>query len=374
MATLFKSFLKLHTYRSVQYSTVQNGNKMQAWQIHSYGDLTELQLTKARIPCIEDPKDVLVAVKAASVNPIDLLMIEGYGRTTFNIFRNNSLEFPLTLGRDFAGVVLDKGQDVEKFNVGDKVYGVIPIQRQGSHAEQLLINESHVLLQPSHLKPVEAASTLYTAMTAWSALFITGGLLMKSPSNLKVLILGASGGVGTMAIQILRSKSIYTIGTCSTDAVPLVRALGANNAYDYTTKTFESQIEQEGMFDIILDCANLGHTNIPKLWKYKNYISLNSPLIKNTDKFGVLGGLSTSICQLLESNISKLPNSQSIRWGYFIPSESGLQFIDELIKSKKILPAIHKVFGFNDLPTAYKTLSDGHTRGKIVIEMNNCNT
>ncbi|KAF5283343.1 hypothetical protein FQR65_LT13892 [Abscondita terminalis] len=354
-----------------QYSTGPPSNKMRAWQIHSYGDLTELQFTNARIPCIEDPKDVLISVKAASLNPIDLVMIGGYGRTAINVLRSDCLEFPLTLGRDFAGVVIDKGHNVTKFNIGDNVYGIVPVQRQGSHAEQVLVNESHVLMQPSHLKPVEAASVLYAAMTAWSALFLTGDLVMKASPNIKVLVLGASGGVGTMAIQILRSQKIYAIGTCSTDAVPLIRALGANNAYDYTTTNYEDLIAEEGMFEIILDCVKLGHENIPKSWKYKKYISLNSPLMLNMDQHGLVRGLATSLCQLIGANISKIPNKQSIRWGYFTPSETGLHFIDDLIQNKEILPVIQKVFAFNEVPEAYRTLSAGHTRGKIMVDVSN---
>ncbi|KAF5299960.1 hypothetical protein FQA39_LY11333 [Lamprigera yunnana] len=353
------------------YCTLQQTSKMQAWQIHSYGDLKELQLTKARIPYIEDPNDVLIKVDAASVNPIDVVMIGGYGRSTFNMLRSTNLEFPLTLGRDFAGTVIDTGHAAHKFNIGDSVYGIIPIQRQGSHAQIVLTNEAYVLKRPSHLDSVQAASLLYTAMTAWSALYFTGGLVLKKPSNLKVLVLGASGGVGTMAVQILKAQNAHVIGTCATDAVPLVRALGANNAFDYTATNFVDSVSKEGRYDIILDCAKFGHQNIPKLWKYSKYITLNSPLLVNADKYGLCSGFVTSMYDLFNANVTKILQKQSVRWGYFVASENGLNYIDDLIKHKQILPTIHKVFKFEQLPEAYKTLSDGHIRGKIVITLKN---
>jgi len=345
-------------------------NKMQAWQIHSYGDINELQLTSARIPHICDPSDVLIKVNAASVNPIDTYMMKGYGRTVIGLFRGYELEFPLTLGRDFAGTIIDKGHDVSNnFQIGDKVYGFVPLHKQGSHAEIVLANESHVLLQPPHLSPTEATSILYTAMTAWSALFLTGELLIREPRRSKILILGASGGVGTVALQLLKSQNATVIGTCSTDAVPLVTSLGADNVFDYTNPDYKKNVASEGKYDIILDCAKFGHQNVPETWKYNKYITLNSPLLVNTDKYGLVGGLAASMGNLFNANIRKCTDGKSVRWGFFVPSNDGLKFIDRLIKNKQIIPTVHKVFKFNELPKAYEALAAGHLRGKIVIDM-----
>ncbi|KAK5646157.1 hypothetical protein RI129_004621 [Pyrocoelia pectoralis] len=358
--------LKLSKYS--QYSTA---TKMKAWQIHSYGNIQELQLTNARIPHIENPKDLLIKVNAASVNPIDVLMTKGYGKTLINLFRDHDLEFPLTLGRDFSGIIINKGQDVSnKFNVGDNVCGVIPIHKQGSHAEQVIANESHIVHQPKHLTAIEATATLYAAMTAWSALYITGEFALRKPENSRILVLGASGGVGTVAVQMLKSQNATVMGTCSTDAVPLVQSLGVDRVFDYTKPNFNESISCEAKFDIILDCAKFGHTNIPNSWKYDRYVTLNSPLLINTDSHGLVYGLVSSAYDLLSANIKKCSSGQSVRWGFFNPSEKGLQFINDLLQNNQVTPTIHKVFQFNELPKAYEELNAGHIRGKIVIDMN----
>lgn len=141
---------------------------MKAWQIHSYGD--PLRLSEARIPLITDPNDILVKVDAASVNPIDKIMLGlceknmicckrmfachggqyacvlgGYGRAILNVARGYQLEFPLTVGRDFSGVVIDKGHDVGRdYRIGDRVYGFVPLHKSGSHAEAVITHKTHV--------------------------------------------------------------------------------------------------------------------------------------------------------------------------------------------------------------------------------------
>ncbi|KAF2902857.1 hypothetical protein ILUMI_03332 [Ignelater luminosus] len=347
-----------------------NDHKMRAWQIHSYGDLSELQLTTARIPHISNPDELLIQVDAASLNPIDKAMINGYGRTVLNFFRRYELEFPLTLGRDFAGVVIDKGHGVgNEFKVGDKVYGIVSLHKQGSQAETVIADKSLTLLQPTHLNAIEATSVLYTSMTAWSALYITGELSIRDPRRCKVLILGASGGVGTVATQILKSQHASVIGACSTDAVPLVRSLGADVVFDYTSPEYVQNVASEGMYDIILDCAKFGYQNIPQTWKFKRYVTLNSPLLINTDKYGLVGGLAASMNELVGANLTKCLDGKSMRWGFFVPSSDGLKFIDGLVRNKQIIPTIHKVFKFEELPKAYEALAAGHLRGKIIINM-----
>ena len=148
-------------FSSISTMEKQAVNKMKAWQIHSYGDLSELQLSVARMPEIQKPTDVLVRVEAASLNPIDkmiignlyffmsvchyMIYVGGYGRELLGLLRAFKLEFPLTLGRDFAGVVVDKGHGVgEEINVGDSVYGALASHEQGSLAETVLCGKDMV--------------------------------------------------------------------------------------------------------------------------------------------------------------------------------------------------------------------------------------
>ncbi|KAK2576135.1 hypothetical protein KPH14_007465 [Odynerus spinipes] len=201
-------------------------NKMLAWQIHSYGDLDELKLSNVRIPLITKPTEVLIKVQAASVNPIDIAMTRGYGATLLNLMRkarsigaygsNDLIEFPLTLGRDFSGVVVSKGHGVgDKLKLGDEVWGVVPVEKQGCHANYVVVESNLAKRRPQNLSYTEAASILYAGLTAWSALWITGGLCYKTSIgtrlNRRVLVLGGSGGVGTMAIQLLKAWNMHYV-------------------------------------------------------------------------------------------------------------------------------------------------------------------
>lgn len=347
----------------------KTNKKMQAWQIHSYGDLSELQLTQARVPIIQNPSDILIQVEAASINPIDKAIIGGYGREILGFLRNYELEFPLTLGRDFSGIVIGKGHGVSnEIKVGDSVFGILPPHKQGSLAETVLCSEDTVCKKPDIVTPIEAASIAYAAMTAWSALYLTGELLFRSAKHAVVLVLGASGGVGTTAVQILRSQGATVIATCSNNAMPLVRSLGADQVFDYTQQDYNSNVAQAGIYDIILDCAKFGHQNIPNNWRYKRYVTLNSPLLVNSDQYGFFGGLIVSAKDVLTSNIPKVIEGKTVRWGFVTPRKDGLNFIANLIENREMKPVIHKVFKFEEIPMAFKALSDGHLRGKIVID------
>lgn len=213
---------------------------MSAWQICGYNGFESLKLVNTvEMPPLLQPNDVLVKVKAASVNSLDVMMAgiysyfqndfqfafnqpsvhllfaEGYGQQIFEKFNqmkpsvirqlnNHSNFLPLTLGRDFAGVVQAVSGDVKKIKPGDEVMGTIPPPLPGSHAEYLVTSACNMKLKPENLTMEEAASIPYAGLTAWSALNITAELCVGSKGK-KVLVLGATGGVGTIAIQLLKN-------------------------------------------------------------------------------------------------------------------------------------------------------------------------
>ncbi|XP_044751143.1 reticulon-4-interacting protein 1 homolog, mitochondrial-like [Coccinella septempunctata] len=341
--------------------------KMNAWQIHSYEE--DLQLSSTRKPFLRSVDSILVKVESVSVNPIDLYMKDGYARNVLNVFRNDEMELPLTLGRDFSGTIVRKGLTVdEKYKIGDKVYGFIPLHKQGSFAEYVIAENGHFRHQPDHLSPAESASMVYASMTAWSALFVTAGLALGCGKDKRILILGASGGVGTMAVQLLKSQGVHVAATCATDAMSLVRSLGADDVFDYTQPDHIEKISTN-RYDIILDCAKFGIDRVPNEWKFGQYITLNSPLILNTDEYGLVGGLMKSTSSLLSQNIMKLKDGKRVKWGFFIPSNSGFELIDRLAKNNQLRPVIHKEFSFEQLPTALNEVKKGHLRGKVMINI-----
>ncbi|XP_031838061.1 NAD(P)H oxidoreductase RTN4IP1, mitochondrial [Nomia melanderi] len=374
--------------RSVsQLSTKHNENvedKMQAWQIHSYGGLEELKFSNVRIPMIARPTDVLVKVEASSVNGIDIAMTRGYGATVLNFMRRaknltngryESLELPLTLGRDFSGTIASKGHGVgDRLKLGDKVWGVVPVEQQGCHANYVIVDSALVDLHPKNISYIEAASILYAGLTAWSALWLTGGLCYKtvipSRNNNRVLILGGSGGVGTLAIQLAKLWNMHVVTTCSSDAVDLVEKVGADVAIDYKLNDADSKISMEGPYNIILDCANQGlHQIRSKGYPHSTYITLNSPLLKNIDEHGLIAGGVKNIGELIKYNVPSIGNKGFVKWGFFVPSQIGIRTLREYVETGKIVPVVEKVYPFQELPVAYNRVARGHLRGKIVIDM-----
>ncbi|KAJ8983353.1 hypothetical protein NQ317_003159 [Molorchus minor] len=370
MRILKRYFSVFHTNLSKHAFKLKENQTIKSWQIHGYGDITELKLVASQLPVIRNPDDVLVKVSAASLNPIDFYMLSGYGRALFQVQRNFESEFPLTLGRDFSGTVIAKGHAVgDHINIGEEVYGFIPIHKQGSFSEMILANKNHV--STSKTKTFRSHTECFIDLCYDDCLerFVYfWKYSFKTKKGLRVLILGASGGVGTVAVQLLKSQDCVVYGTCSTDAVPLVHNLGADRVFDYKDPDFEKQVELEGRYHIILDGAKIGYQNIPQSWKHDTFITLNSPLLIYTDYYGIMGGLVLSLNHLLEANLSRYKNGSSVKWGFFVPSRIGFEFIDKLICAEKIRPVIHKTFKFEELPDAFKTLSDGHLRGKIVID------
>ncbi|XP_066583860.1 reticulon-4-interacting protein 1, mitochondrial-like [Prorops nasuta] len=366
----------------------ENEEKMPAWQIHSYDGLKGLALSNARIPIISRPTEVLIKVEASSVNPIDVLMTEGYGATTLNLMRrtrsivnelrcnyNENVEFPLTLGRDFSGKIVLKGHAVRSnLNLGDDVWGVVPINQQGCHAKYIAIDDSLINSKPTNLLHIEAASIPYAGLTAYSALWITGGLLCgtrkESEKKKKILILGGSGGVGTMAIQLLKSQDINVVTTCNEDAVEMLQRLGADKVINYKDEKVDINVKCEGPYDIILDCCKQGVDDVKRRgYEHNIFITLNSPLLKNVDEHGLFGGSLQNINSIVRQNLPHVSNQGSVRWAFFAPSKRGMALIQDLVLNKKLTPVIQEVYPFKNLPEAYKRVSQGHLRGKLVIDM-----
>ncbi|KAH0540056.1 reticulon-4-interacting protein 1, mitochondrial-like [Cotesia glomerata] len=357
----------------------RNKSRIQAWQIHAYGNLDEINLSTIRMPIISKPSEVIVKVEASSVNPIDISMIGGYGSKVLNFMRkirkmNGEIEFPLTMGRDFSGVIIAKGHNVgEKLKLGDEVWGVVPVEQQGCHATHVIVDNNLVRPKPSNLSSIEAASILYAGLTAWSALWFTGGLFYKTLGsnkyNRKVLILGGSGGVGSVAIQMAKTWNLKVISTCSSDAVDQLKKLGADIVINYKDQNADQLVTNEGIYDIILDCSNQGIEKInSKKYRFKSYIALNSPLLKNIDNYGLIGG-AMNIVDLLKYNIPKKKDTSCVKWGFFIPSTTGLNALQKLVENEQLKPVLEEIYTFDKLPEAYKRVAEGHLRGKVVIDM-----
>ncbi|EAT47729.1 AAEL001183-PA [Aedes aegypti] len=359
-------------------------SKMCGWQIHSYGSLEEVQFSdNLKMPVLTSPNQLLVKVTAASVNPIDVAMIKGYGAAVLNTMRCKSgIEFPLTLGRDFCGEIVQKGMGVSSrdLDVGDEVWGVCPVHQQGSHAEYVVVERYCLSKKPENLSKIDASAVLYAGLTAWSGLYLTGqlGNLLGAISPVgggrgkKVLVLGAAGGVGTLAVQILLAEGVEVYATCSTDAVEMVQNLGVRYVSDYNEPAHVQQLASVGKFDIILDCAGKGTdyaTSVP--WRFEQYITFNSPVLKNIDDNGFATGMVQNAVCIVRNNLATVSaHNGLVKWGYFVPAPQGIAYLQKLVEHGKLLPVIEKVFTFDGTSEAYARVDEKHLRGKIVIDYN----
>ncbi|XP_042873686.1 reticulon-4-interacting protein 1 homolog, mitochondrial-like [Penaeus japonicus] len=359
------------------------GYRMKAWQSNGYDGVEGLSLNVVRVPPILRPWDVLVKVQAASVNPIDTAVINGYGEKVLNIMRAlgraeqgifdiNQIEFPLTVGRDFSGEIIAVGKAVENVAVGDQVWGVVSPQRQGSHAEYVVAAASNVCSRPTNITSEEAASIPYAGLTAWSTVVVSGLITQYTAPRTRVLLLGASGGVGSFMCQMLSVWGAQVVAVCSEDALEMVTSLGAVEALDYRNpETKELLIADQG-FDVVINAAgadDLDYLKALKPWMGSSYVTLSPPFLRNTDELGILPGFLKSLKQVACRNVTSLSEGKAYKWAFYMPNPFALKEISNLMSKNKIRPVIDKVFPFEAAPDAYGHVINGRARGKTVISL-----
>ncbi|XP_045916007.1 reticulon-4-interacting protein 1 homolog, mitochondrial-like [Micropterus dolomieu] len=354
---------------------------MSAWVIHQYGTNGVLRYTEeVTVPTVSSSSDVMIKVHAASLNPLDISMRGGYGAKLLKLRRDPlsvmaiDSEFPVILGRDVSGVVVDCGSEVTHFVPGDEVWAAVPPWKQGSLAEFVTLTEYEVSHKPKLLSHTEAASIPYVASTALSALVNTGGLCRDSSSNKRVLITGGSGGVGTFSIQLLKAWGAHVTVTCSQNAEGLVRGLGADEVVDYTAGDAAKQLEMMEKFDVILDSvggdSEQWAMGMLKPWSGAKYVTLVTPLLLNTDSMGLLDGTFHTGVILQSKAIQNMISSGIFyRWGFFAPDGPALDEVSKLVDTGKILPVVEAQFPFTQVPQAFQKLEEGHARGKTVVRV-----
>ncbi|CAL8299313.1 unnamed protein product [Boreogadus saida] len=353
---------------------------MPAWVIDTYGGNDVLRFTRnASFPILNYPNEVIVQVHAAGLNPIDVSMRGGYGASSLSMKRDplnlnqKGSEFPLVLGRDVSGVVMECGLDVKYFKEGDEVWAAIPPWKQGSLAEFVCLSANEVSLKPKSLSHSAAAALPYVAATAWSALVNTCGLTLENSAEKRILILGGSGGVGTFAIQMLKAWGGHVTVTCSKDAERLVRGLGADHVVDYSAGPVELALGTLEKFDVILDNVG-GDTEswalgLLKPWSGAKYVTLVTPFLQNTDLLGVADGMMQTGITVASKALKHLCKGVHYRWGFFIPNGAALDDISEMVDAGKIRAVVEAEFPFSQVPQAFQKVEEGHARGKTVVQV-----
>src|SRR6266568_4366253 len=316
-----------------------------------YG-LANLKLEDVEKPVPNDDQ-VLVKVRAASVNPYDWHFIEGtpYLMRAMGVGLRKPKD--TRLGVDFAGTVEAVGKNVTQFKPGDEVFG----GRGGAFAQYVCPRATRaVALKPASASFEDAASVNIAGITALQAVRDKG----KVQLGQKVLINGASGGVGTFAVQIAKSLGADVTGVCSTRNVDLVKSLGADHVIDYTKEDFTKGAER---YDVMLD--NVGNHSLSEcravLTPNGKYVLIGGG---GADEQGFLGGLGKALWAMV---FSKFVNQQM---GMMMADANGkdLTILADMMESGKLKPVIDRTYkSLAEIPDAIRYLEQGHARGKVVI-------
>lgn len=302
---------------------------MNAVQIKEYGDENVMHFVDVPKP-EPNADEILVKIHASAINPVDVKIRNGKGKTF-------GLQLPLILGADFAGTIEKAGSEITGFKEKDEVYGKILI---GCYAEYVLVKESELALKPTNLDFEHAASIPMGALTAWQAIFDTA----KLKSGQKILVHGASGGVGSMAVQLAKAKGAYVIGTASGSNKDFVTSLGVDEFIDYTSTHFEETVKD---MDVVFDPIG-GETNEKSYQVLKKGGFLVSLVQKGSDELMKKYGVTAEV-------MASEPNPKQ------------LKEITELIEAGKVKTRVEKVFPLSDAQQAQKVSEEGHVQGKIIL-------
>ncbi|XP_077985787.1 NAD(P)H oxidoreductase RTN4IP1, mitochondrial-like [Glandiceps talaboti] len=352
---------------------------MKAVIITDYGGKEVMKINlKQPQPRVVAPDDILIKVKAASVNPIDLRVRGGYGRVFLKYLRKKakviskeSDEFPIIPGKDCSGVVTAVGSGVTKFKVGDEVWTTFPvIAIHGSMAEFVLSKETHVARKPANISHSEAASIPYVAMTTWKALVDIAKLGPDSTQGKRVLIHAGTGGIGSFAIQLIKAWGGHVTTTCGTAGIPMVTDLGADEIVDYKKENFETKLSDKPKFDVVYDTlgpkVQPGSLNL--LARGGTLATLISPVMMYTDQSGfVVGGIRALSALATIAIPQSLFHGRTFCWAFCAPNGSALETITQLVEQGKIKPVVEKTFQMQDADLAFNHVAEGHSRGKTVV-------
>lgn len=330
---------------------------MKAVRIHAYGGPEVLQLEEVAAP-VPGPRDVLIRVCAASVNPVDWKIRSGGQRMVIHY------RLPWILGLDVSGVVEAIGARVTRFKVGDEVWSSPTHRRPGTYAERVCIDEREVARKPGNLSHDEAASLPLVGLTAWQCV-VEKGRLQKGQS---ILVHAGAGGVGSFAIQLARHLGARVITTCSARNADFVRSLGADQVVDYTQERFEDV----GPVDLVLDSLGedvLGR-NIKVLRSGGRMSNITLDLPKHVERYGPVLSLFTILGVVLWLHLWPLLR-KGIRARHVIKRCDGeqLEQITELVERGAIRPVIDRILPLEEIRTAHLHSQSHHARGKIILHV-----
>jgi len=320
---------------------------MKAMVQDTYGSAEVLELRDIEKPDIGDD-EVLVRVRAAGVNVADWAVMSGLpyiARPVYGLGKPKNA----VRGTDVAGQVEAVGTAVTRFRPGDEVFGWCV----GSYAEYASVAEAALVLKPADLTFEQAAAVPMAGLVALQAVRDQGNV----QAGQSVLINGASGGIGTFAVQIAKSLGAEVTGVCSTRNVDLIRSIGADHVIDYTVEDFTSSGQH---YDFILD--NVANHSLSEL---RRALTPHGTLVPNGGSFDnhwFAGG-----GRVIKSHVVSRFVSHTLRPFLLSPKLEDLVVLKELIEAGKMTPVIDRTYPLGETPQAISHVGEGHARGKVAI-------
>ncbi len=319
---------------------------MKAIEYTEYGPPEVLELEEVEKPALKDD-EVLVKVCAASVNDGDSSVVRGKPFVIRIMYQGLLKPKNTILGADIAGRVEAVGRNVKQFQPSDEVFGDISGCGWGGFAEYVSVPENALALKPANLTFEEAAAVPQAAVVGLQGLRDKGQIR----SGQKVLINGASGGIGTFAVQIAKSFGAEVTGVCSTRNLDMVRSIGADQVIDYTQEDFTKSGQR---YDLILDVA--GYRSI---FGYKRALS--------PDGIYVMVSMDRVLQAMFLGPLISLIGSRKVGALGAEPNEKDLVFMKELLEVGKVVPVIDGRYALSEVAEAVRHYGEGHPQGKVVI-------
>jgi NADPH:quinone reductase-like Zn-dependent oxidoreductase len=312
----------------------QDVTEMKAVRFHEYGGREVLVVEQVAVPS-PGAGELLVRVKAAGVNPVDWKLRAGGGKRL-------GLVLPFVPGFDVAGTVVAVGEGVTRFEPGDDVFAYLALSRGGGYAEYAIVREDEAAPKPATIDFARAAATPLAALTAWQALFDAAGLA----EGQTVLIHGASGGVGTFAVQLAKARGAKVIGTASERNQAYLKDLGADVAIDYAARKFEEFVKDA---DVVLD--TVGGETLARSFGAVKPEGFVVSIADDPDRYRAEGS------KVRTASILVRPDGEQLaKIGAWI-DEGTIEVV-----LSEILPLLA-------VQSAHEKIETGHTRGKIVLRV-----
>ncbi|MBM7808200.1 NADPH:quinone reductase-like Zn-dependent oxidoreductase [Geodermatophilus bullaregiensis] len=301
--------------------------------------------------------DVLVEVRAASINPLDKMVRDGEFKQLLKY------KPPFPLGHDVAGVITTVGECVQDFKVGDEIYSRPRDLRIGTFAEFIVIDQADVALKPTSLSLEEAAAVPLVALAAWQALVDVA----KVQPEQKVLVHAGAGGLGSTVVQVAKYLGAYVATTARTKDADKVRDLGADEVVDFTQKDFADVLSG---YDVVLD--SLGGTNLEKSLTVLKRGGIAISVIGPPDPaFAAQLGqpILAPVMALLSRKVRKRAKHLGVRYSFFFMRANGAQLeeLATLYDSGTLRPVLDRTFPFEETLEAMAYVEQGRANGKIVV-------